>query len=91
MLTIIINDSDWSAPWWKSYCCFKNVTINERVIRYTNFIFWRSDVSVTFNELEPGDQPFPKLLLCSSKFLDARYLSLFVFGYHHFIVALMLI
>ena len=69
MLKIIINHSDWSAPWWKSYCCFKNVTINEGAIREIFFIVGRADVYTLFNKLEPWDQPFPKLLLCSSKFV----------------------
>ena len=44
MLTIISNDSDWIDPWYKSYCWFKYLIFNERVIININFIFGRSDV-----------------------------------------------
>ena len=57
----------------------------------SNFIVGRVDVSLTFNILELGNQPFPNLLLCYSNFSDEQYLSFLVCGSHHFIVDLLLV
>ena len=40
---------------------------------------------------KPGDQLLPNLLLCSSNFADEQYLSLFVCGFHHLILALLFV
>ena len=40
---------------------------------------------------EPGDHPFPNLLLCSSNFVDEQYLSFLLFVSHNFIVALVFV
>ena len=48
-------------------------------------------MSVTFNKLDPGDQPLPKSLSCSPNFTYEHYLSLLVCGLNHFSVDLLLV
>ena len=55
------------------------------------FYFGKVENFVRVICLEPGDHPFPNLLLSSSIVLDEQYLSFLVFGSHHFIVALLLV
>ena len=40
---------------------------------------------------EPGDYPFPNLLLFLSNFADEQYLSFLVCGSHHLIVAILFV
>ena len=49
----------------------------------------RMEIFLPIISSEPGDQPLTNLLLCSSNFSDEQYLSLFVCGYHHLIVAVL--
>ena len=51
----------------------------------------RVEIIVPSISSEPGDQPFPNILFCSSNFSDGNYLSLFLCGSHHLIVALMFV
>ena len=57
----------------------------------SNFNVGRAGIFVPGISSEPGGQPLPNLLLCSSIFSDEQYLSLFVCGSRHFIVALMFV
>ena len=57
----------------------------------STFIVGRSEFSLPFNRLELGYQDFSNLLLCPSTYSDKQYLSCLVCGYHHSIVAMMLV
>ena len=49
----------------------------------------RVEIFVPVISSELGDQNFPNLSLCSSNVSDEQYLSLFISGSLHFIVALL--
>ena len=54
-------------------------------------IVGRDEFYFTFNRLESGYQDLSNLLLWLSNFADEQYLSCLVRGYHHSIVAMMLV
>ena len=91
MLTIISNYIDWIKPCWKSYCIFKDIVFNERVIRWINFYCWESFCVYAIQRIGTRGQNFSKIIVIPVNFSDEQYLSFLVCGYHHFIVDLMLV
>ena len=51
----------------------------------------RIEIFVPSITSEPGDHPLTNLLFFSSYFEDKQYFILLVYGYHHFIVALLFV
>ena len=91
MFTVLFDNANGSASWRKINIPFKYIIFNKGMILEVNFNVGRVEIFVPSIDSEPGDQPLPNLLFCSSKFSDEQYLRLFVCGSHHFIVDLLFV
>ena len=88
IFTVLYVDANIKASWWKVTITSKISYLIKGWYERSFLIFGRVEVFVPIISSNPGDQPFPNLLLCSSKILDEHYLSLYVCGSHNFIVVL---
>ena len=99
IFTTMINDVNQSSHCYKCDFCFKYVLFNEGLVWDITFYCLGSSCLFPLNILESGDQPLPKLLLCSSYFhmsstwvyfcLDTTILLLLWFWYNPWMILLL--
>ena len=89
MFTALCGNYNGISSWWNINTAFKYIIFDKGFYERSNFNVVRVEIFVPIISSETGDQPLPNLLLCSSNFSDEQYLSLFVCGYYHFIVAML--